>query len=142
MFKFKNMVLVALALSLSACASYRPILDENEKYDSVGETRAEADIDYCMNRADRYLAKHKSEKTKKEMGRQALKGAAVGGLIGGLGGGNLSSAAGGAIVGAGVSAGATALGASMEDKLSPDQLKKQYVRNCLNRKNYQVIGWK
>ena len=130
------------ALTLFSCASYRPILDENEQYEKVGESRAEADIDQCVAKADRYLEKHSSEKTRKEMGRKALTLGAIGGVVGGLSSGNLSGAAGGALVGAGIGAGSVALGDAMKDKLSPDELKKRYVSNCLQRKNYQVIGWK
>lgn len=133
---------VILMLLATSCASYRPILDENKKYTQVGEARAEKDIDVCMNKADSFLAKHKNEKMKKQMGRQAVQGAALGGIVGGLSGGNLQSAAGGAMVGAGVGVVGAYVDEKTKDQLKPDELKQRYVQNCLQRKSYQVVGWK
>lgn len=131
-----------LLLSLSGCASYRPILDDNEKYQQVGESQAEKDIDACMTRADAYLEKHKSERMKKEAGRSAVSGAIVGGLIGVVSGGGLRSGAIGAGVGGAVGAGAGAAGVAAEDNLTPDHIKQNYVTRCLQKMNYDVIGWK
>ncbi len=139
----KKITSVALVgLMLSACASYRPILDENKKYSKVGESQAERDIDECMNRADSYLTKHKSDKMKKQMGRQAVQGAALGGLVGAVSGNGLQGVAGGAAIGAGVGAAGAYIDEKTKDNLKPDQLKQRYVNNCLHRKDYQVIGWK
>jgi uncharacterized protein YcfJ len=133
---------VAPVLSLTACATYRPILDENEKFIQVGETQAERDIDECMTRADAYLEKHKSERMKKEAGRGAASGAIMGGILGVVTGGGLRSAAVGAGVGAAVGAGGGAAGVAAEDNLSPDRIKQNYVTKCLNKQQYDVIGWK
>jgi len=131
-----------LFILLSACASYRPILDENAKYNKVGEARAERDIDNCLNRADRYLSKHKSERMRKEAGRSAVGGAAIGGVLGLVGGGSVASTAVGAGIGAGVGAAAGAGGVAAEDNLKPDQIKQNYVTRCLQRQKYEVVGWK
>lgn len=127
---------------LTGCATYRPILDENEKFIQVGETQAERDIDQCMARADAYLEKHKSERMQKEAGRGAASGAIMGGIFGALTGGGLRSAAVGAGVGAAVGAGGGAAGVAAEDNLSPDRIKQNYVIKCLNKQQYDVIGWK
>lgn len=137
-----QLTLLFFGAFLFSCASYRPILDENEQYERVGEVRAEEDIDQCVAKAERYLEKHSSEQTKKEMGRNALTMGVIGGVVGGLATGRVESAAGGALIGAGIGAGSVAVGSAMKDKLTPDELKKRYVSNCLKRKKYQVIGWK
>lgn len=139
-----NKVFLALGvLALSACASYRPILDENSHYEKVGDAQAEKDIDVCLAKAEKFMEKHKSERMKKEVGRGAAKGAIIGGVVGVLSGGKtLQRAAVGAGVGAGVGAAGSAAGQASKDKLSPDGLKQNYVSRCLARKGYDVIGWK
>ena len=126
----------------SSCASYRPILDENDKLLQVGQNQADKDIDTCLARADAYLEKHKSERMKKEAGRGATSGAIVGGIFGALTGGGLRSAAVGAGVGAVAGAGSSAAGVAAQDNLSPDYIKQNYVTRCLQKQNYDVIGWK
>lgn len=129
-------------LVLTACASYRPVLDENPKYVKVGENQAERDIDACMSRADTFLAKHREERARKQAGRSAVVGAVAGGAIGLISGGNLASTAIGTGAGAAVGAGAGYLGEKSKDNLTPDEIKQRYVSNCLARKQYRVIGWK
>lgn len=141
----KNVALVALGgltFLLSACASYRPVLDENPKYVKVGEERAERDVDACMSRADSYLAKHREERARKQAGRGAVIGAVAGGAIGLMAGGNIGSTAVGAGVGAAGGAAGGYLGDKAKDNLTPDEMKQRYVMNCLSRKQYRVIGWK
>lgn len=140
--KKQVLALLALPLLLSACATYRPILDENPKYSKVGEARAEKDIDVCMSKADTYLAKHKADRRNKEVGRGAVGGAIVGGLIGAVSGKGVGGAVGGAAVGAGAGAAGALVKDSTRDNLNPDELKQHYVKNCLERQQYQVIGWK
>lgn len=138
----KHIIFAALALGISACASYRPIVDENAHYEKVGEARAERDIDQCLVKADHYLAKHKNEMANKSMIRGAGQGAAVGGVIGLLSGRGVGGAVGGAAIGAGVGAGGAYMSEKTKDNWKPDELKQRYVHNCLARKNYRVIGWK
>lgn len=138
----KTLLLTLTALSFLACASYRPILDENPKYNAVGEAKAESDIDTCMTRADAYLAKHKSERTSKAVGRGAVGGAMIGGVLGAVSGRGIEGLAGGAAIGAAGGAAGSYLGEKTKDNLSPDALKQKYVANCLERQQYQVIGWK
>jgi uncharacterized protein YcfJ len=140
--KFRPTLLTITTLSLFSCASYRPILDENQKYQTVGEAKAESDIDTCMTRADSYLAKHKDERTKKAVGRSALGGAMIGGVIGAVSGRGIEGLAGGAALGAAGGAAGGYVGEKTKDNLSPDALKQKYVANCLQRQQYQVIGWK
>ncbi|MEK6773698.1 MAG: hypothetical protein AABY64_07150 [Bdellovibrionota bacterium] len=74
--------------------------------------------------------------------RGAGKGAMLGGVVGLLSGGNLQSTAGGAALGAGIGAAGGVIGEATKDKWEPDDLKQRYVKNCLERKKYQIIGWK
>lgn len=134
--------LLLLALALAGCASGRPILDENAKMLKVGEARAERDIDECLARADRYLARHKADLHKKEVVKGAAVGAVAGGLIGATSGKGLGNTLGSAALGAGVGAAGSFLGTKTEGVTKEDHLKNRYVENCLKRKDYEVIGWK
>ena len=138
----KKIMILLAASSLFSCASYRPVLDENSQYQKMGSVRAERDIDVCLQRAENYLAQHKNDRMKNSAIRGAGQGAVLGGVVGLLSGGNLQSTAGGAVLGAGVGAAGGALGEDTKDKWKPDELKQHYVKNCLERKKYQVIGWK
>lgn len=141
MTKTKIVSLSLVALFLFSCASYRPVLEDNEQYMKVGESRAEADIDDCMARADVYLEKHKSDRMMKQAGRGAVSGAIVGGIMGALTG-NTNDALKGAAFGGAVGAASGAAGEATKDNLKPDEMKQQYVAKCLERKKYNVIGWK
>lgn len=137
----KVILFMSLGFVLFSCASFRPVLDENDHYQKVGDVQAEVDIDDCMARADVYLEKHKSERMKKQAGRGAISGAIVGGIMGALTG-NTNDALAGAAVGGAVGAASGAAGEATKDNLKPDELKQQYVSRCLERKKYNVIGWK
>ena len=117
---------------LSACAS-RPQLYPNQKLKSVGKEAAKSDVDQCMADADAYLESSKGKKIARGAGAGAAIGAAMG-AVGGLFTGNLGgSLLRGGAIGA---AGGGAAGA-----LSPDEVKRHYVNQCLGEKGYNVIGW-
>lgn len=139
--KVRLLFLAVCGLFLAGCASYRPILDENEHYLKVGDAQAQKDIDQCMTRADAYLEKYKKERMKKQVGRSAVSGAILGGLIGALSGGGVESTAGGAAIGGAAGAGSGYANEASKDQLQPDDVKQRYVTNCLRRKHYDVIGW-
>jgi len=134
--------ILLVSLFFSACASYRPILNDNAQYQKVGEAQAEADIDLCMNKADAFLEKHKEERAQKQAGRQAVGGAILGGVIGALSGRGIEGAAGGAAIGGAAGAAGGYVGEKSKDNLKPDDLKQNYVQKCLQQKNYEVLGWK
>lgn len=127
------MKLLAALILLSACAA-KPKLYPNAKYKSVGKETAESDVEVCMKEAETFLESEKGKDMVKGAGKGAIFGAAIG-AVGGMLTGNFGSglARGGAI-------GATAGGTSAA--LSPDQVKRSYVNQCLADKGYQVIGWK
>jgi uncharacterized membrane protein len=124
--------LVSMVLVLVSCAS-RPKLYPNEKLKSVGKERAQKDTEKCIADADAYLESSKGKKVAKSAGAGAVIGGAMG-AVSGMFTGNIGSGLlrGGAIG----AAGGGAAGA-----LSPDQIKRRYVNQCLAEKGYQVLGW-
>lgn len=139
--KFLNFfVIIITSLSLMAC-TYKPIVDQNEKYFQVGQAQADADIDQCMKDGDAYLKQYKKTHVLKSTGRGAAIGGFIGAVFGVLGRGNLSSVATSTAVGAGVGGAAGGLGSATSGSVTPDEIKQRYVNNCLNRKGYSVLGW-
>ena len=137
----KIFITILTASSLLSCASYKPILDQNDKYFQAGEEEAQKDINQCSKDAEVYLEKFKADRIKKEAGRKAVIGGVVGAATGFLFRNKAKSLGVGALIGAGIGAGLGALGVVGEDKVKPDHIKQNYVSNCLARKGYQVIGW-
>lgn len=125
----KYLVIVILFVS---CAS-KPQLYPNQKLKSVGKEASKKDIDQCIADADEYLESSKGKQVAKGAGTGAAIGAAMG-AVGGMFTGNFGRGLvrGGAIG----AAGGGAAGA-----VSPDELKRRYVNQCLADKGYQVIGW-
>lgn len=117
---------------ITACAS-RPQLYPNQKLKSVGKEAAKSDVDQCIADADAYLESSKGKKIAKGAGAGAAIGAAMG-AVSGMFTGNVGSGLvrGGAI---GAAGGGTA------GALSPDEIKRRYVNECLGEKGYKVIGW-
>ena len=126
------MKFLILALLLVSCAS-KPQLYPNQKLKSVGKEAAKKDIDRCMAEADEYLESSKGKKIAKSAGTGAALGAAIG-AVGGMFTGNMGRGlVRGGAMGA---AGGGAAGA-----LSPDEIKRRYVNQCLSDKGYRVLGW-
>ncbi len=125
----KYLLLILLTLG---CAS-KPQLYPNQKYKTVGKEAAKKDIDQCITEADAYLESSKGKQVAKGAGAGAAIGAAVG-AVGGMFSGNMGRGLmrGGAMG----AAGGGAAGA-----VSPAQLKRRFVNQCLAEKGYQVIGW-
>jgi uncharacterized protein YcfJ len=123
-----RLLLIIALLAAVGCAS-KPKLYPNEKFEAVGPTAAQADIDNCIAKADAYLEGEKG----KQMAKGAGTGAVMGGVVGVLFGGGIRGAARGAAAG-GIIGGTGAA-------LSPEQMKRQYVNTCLGKMGYQVLGW-
>jgi len=121
-----------LILGLGACAS-RPKLYPNEQYKAVGKKTAEQDVDQCIKDGDDYMENGKGKQIAKGAGTGAAIGVAFGAVSGMFGGGIGSGMVRGGAVGAGVGAAGGAL--------SPDQVKRNYVNECLGEKGYRVLGW-
>lgn len=143
MFKFlKITIIFTTFLSLISCSSYKPILDQNEKYLAVGEKQAQQDIDSCKKDADDYLDKYKAERAMKEAGRKAVIGGVIGTVAGAIFGGGIKSALVGTAIGAGAGGAIGGLSVAGEDNVEPDVIKQRYITNCLGRKGYSIIGWR
>lgn len=127
-----KLIFLSLLLVLTSCAS-RPKLYPNEQYNAVGKKYAEKDIDQCIADADDYLENGKGKQIAKSAGAGAAIGVAFGAVSGMFGGGIGRSAIRGGAVGAGVGATSGAL--------SPDQVKRNFVNECLAEKGYRVLGW-
>lgn len=130
-FKFKAVAFYFICITLGACAS-SPKLYPNETYKKNPEAAKDA-ITNCMNDADTFLESSKG----KQMTKGAGAGAFIGGAMGAVSGiftGNIArgAAEGAAIGGAGGAAGGA---------ISPDQLKQNFVNQCLSEKGYRVLGW-
>lgn len=137
----KKLTITLLIFAITSCASYKPILDQNEKFLSTAEEQRQNEIALCKKEADEYLDKMKAERAAREAGRKAVIGGVVGTAVGALSGGNLKSTLIGTAVGAGVGAAVGALSVAGEDKVKPDVIKQRYIANCLAKKGYSVIGW-
>jgi outer membrane lipoprotein SlyB len=121
-----------LIFFFSSCAS-KPKLYPNTKLKSVGKELAQKDINKCMQEADDYLESSKGKQIAKGAGAGAAIGAAMGAVSGMFSGNMGRGLVRGGAVGA---AGGAAAGA-----ISPDQIKRRFVNECLAEKGYQVIGW-
>lgn len=128
-------------LFITSCTSYKPVFDQNNKFISVGKERANKDFLECKRKADIYLEDYKAQRAWNESRRNLVKGGILGGFFGFLTGKNLKYTITGASVGAlmgGIYGGLSVIG---EDKVNPDQIKKNYITNCLNNQQYQILGW-
>jgi len=131
-------LLIAAAVSLSACAKKRPVLYPNATYHAMGKAASEADIDYCIQLAADYG--HATDSGKK-VAVSTAKGAAVGAAVGGAAGAVTGRPGRGLAVGAaGGGAGGLARGAMKSG--DPDEIERRFVNQCLQDMGYKVIGWK
>ncbi len=137
----RSLITLLLSFSLASCLSYQPIFDVNQKYQSVGDAKAQDDFKNCKKSADQYLEASKKRRMLKEGARAAGWGSIFGGIFGFLVGGNVKSLASGITIGAGVGLASGAGGVAAEDNLQPDYIKQRYITNCLARQGYEIIGW-
>ena len=127
-----SLINLIVILLITSCAS-RPQLYPNDTFKRKGEEASSADIDQCLSDADAYLESSKGKQILKGAGSGSVIGGAVGAVSGLLSGNLLRGAATGAVIGG---AGGAAAGA-----ITPDQLKHNFVNQCLSDKGYKVIGW-
>lgn len=123
---------ILIMLLIISCAS-RPQLYPNQKLKSVGKEASQKDINNCIADAEAYLESSKGKQVAKGAGAGATIGAAMGAVSGMFSGNVGRGLVRGGAIGA---AGGGAAGA-----ISPDELKRRYVNQCLAEKGYQVIGW-
>jgi uncharacterized membrane protein len=128
----KPMYSLFFLLLFFGCAS-RPQLYPNQKFKSVGKESAKKDIDDCIAKAEQELESSKGKKIAKGAGAGAAIGATMG-AVSGMFSGNMAR---GLIRGGAIGA----AGGGVAGALSPDEIKRRFVNQCLSEKGYQVLGW-
>jgi outer membrane lipoprotein SlyB len=130
-------ILVAvIIIFLDGCAAQSPLLYPNEHLKSVGEARAQIDIEECSRLAESYVQANP--------GAKVVGGVIVGGAGGAIVGGVVGAVAGhigrGALVG-GVAGATTELVRGIYKAYQPSPVYKAFVNRCLQDKGYDLIGW-
>ena len=135
--------IVALSWSLSllfflGCAQQRPVLYPNPYLKTVGQERAEGDINECIRLASEQGAQRDAGG---QVAKDTVEGGEVGGAVGAGVGAVLSSVGRGAAAGAaGGAAGALTRGLFRSSE--PDPVFRGFVDRCLRDKGYEPIGWR
>jgi uncharacterized protein YcfJ len=131
-------IMIGIAVLMTACAQKRPVLYPNVTYQAAGATVAQADIDQCFKLAADHGLKTDAEKN---VAVSTAKGASTGAVVGGAVGAVQGRPGKGAAIGA---AGGGSAGMMREAWKSgdPDDIERRFVEQCLREKGYQVIGWK
>ncbi len=127
---------LGLAPILVGCASKRPALYPNLRYQQVGPAAAERDVDECLA-----LAKGYRESPGGKIAAGTAKSAATGAAVGAATGAIRGNAGIGAAIGA--AAGGTA--SLMHALLRPRDrhpLETRYANYCLAERGYHVLGWR
>lgn len=134
---YLNKVAISILLiSLTSCATQRPVLYPNNHLKEVGEDQAKQDIADCLRQAENYAKTHPeaqiAESTIKGGVTGAVVGGAVGAVTGNLGRGLGAGAAGGAAWG---------FMRGLFKSSTPSPVHKEFVNRCLREKGYEPIGW-
>ena len=130
--------LIPFFLLALGCAQQRPVLYPSPYLKTVGQERAEADINECVRLASEHGAQGDAGE---KVGKDTVKGGAVGGAVGAGVGAVLGSVGRGAAAGAaGGAAGALTRGIFRSSE--PDPVFRGFVDRCLREKGYEPIGWR
>jgi len=128
----------AMLFALSGCATQRPVLYPNAKYNQAGPEVAQRDVDDCIRLAEQHGITHGGGE---KVARRGAEGAAVGGAAGAAAGAVRGDVGRGAGVGAAAGAAAGATRGAIHSG-EPGGVYKGFVQRCLREKGYDVIGWK
>lgn len=138
----KFLLIFFTAFSQISCASHRPILDQqNEKYMEVGEAQSRKDIKACREEADEFYDQYKAELAARDAATKALMAGAIGATTGAIWGKSVKATMIGTAIGATAGATIAGISAKRDSKLKPDQIKQNYITDCLTKKGYSVVGW-
>lgn len=130
--------LFMLVLLLCGCAAKRPVLYPNGHYRTMGEERAQQDIDACIKLADAAGADgDKGAELAEKTGKSAVIGGATGAVSGAISG----SLGKGSLIGVAVG-GTVGLVSGAFGNADPSPVYMRFVEYCLMEKGYQPIGWK
>jgi outer membrane lipoprotein SlyB len=139
--KYRSLVVMALTLSLFACAGPSPTLRSNAKLQLKGRESAKLDVADCQQKAEAAGLKHGTDRSGNVAagaGLGLIAGAAVGAVSGIVGG--PTGIAIGAAVGGGLGLTIGSLGGAYRP-LEPDPPYADAVVHCLIEKGYEVSGW-
>jgi Glycine-zipper domain len=137
----RQAVLLLAAGLVVGCATAKPILYSNEKYQQAGQAGVDRDIAECKALADQAGATPgagKGGEVAKGAGVGAVAGAAAGTVGGAIWGNPGTGAASGAV--SGVVGGI--LWPLIGGSNRPSDVHMNYVNQCLVDRGYQVAGWK
>jgi outer membrane murein-binding lipoprotein Lpp len=129
---------VAVGLALAGCATQRPVLYPNAKYDQVGSEVAQRDVDACIRLAEQHDITYSSSE---KVVRRGAEGAAIGGAAGAAAGAVRGNVGERAATGAAAGAAAAATHGAIHSG-EPGSVYKGFVQRCLRERGYDVIGWK
>lgn len=130
-------LLIAITVLILAGCSQSPVLYQNAKYNKVGKSQADRDIEVCKEKAEKAGAHSDNvKKSAQNAGRGAVAGAASGAVGSAIYGGNVGRG-----VGAGAAAGATSTFIWGVLSPEPDPVFRGYVDECLRERGYKPIGW-
>jgi outer membrane lipoprotein SlyB len=127
-----------IAAALAGCATQRPVLYPNAKYNQAGPEVAQRDIDDCIRLAEQHGV---SPSGGEKVAGGGAGGAVVGGAAGAAGGAVRGNVGQGAAVGAAAGAAAGAARGAIRSG-EPGSVYKGFVQRCLRERGYDVIGWK
>ena len=136
--RLECLCLIPFFLLALGCTQQRPVLYPSPYLKTVGQERAEADINECVRLALEHGAQGDAGE---QVAKDTIEGGAIGGAAGAAIGAVLSSAGRGAAAGAaGGAAGALTRGLFRSSE--PDPVFRGFVDRCLREKGYEPIGWR
>ena len=136
--RFECLCMISFLFLASGCAQQRPVLYPNPYLKTVGQERAEADVNECVRLATEQGAQGDAGE---QVAKDTAEGGAVGGAAGAAVGAVFSSVGRGAAAGAAGGA-AGALTHALFRSSEPDPVFRGFVDRCLREKGYEPIGWR
>ena len=132
----KKIYIAIIILFLAGCGAQSPVLYPNNHLKSVGEAKAQSDIEECSHLAEAFV--------KDNPGAKVVGGTIVGGAGGAVVGGAVGVVTGhigrGSAVGA-VAGATSGLIRGIYKASQPSPVYKAFVNRCLKEKGYDPIGW-
>ena len=131
-------IILGIACTALACAPKRPVLYPNYQVQTVGDERAQEDVDDCLEFAEAHgFEANPAGRT----GQRATAGSALGAAVGAAAGAVRGRAGRGAATGA-AGGGAGGLMRGLFQWRDPDPIQARFVNQCLGEQGYRVIGWR
>jgi len=129
--------LLLAAATLTACASPKPKLYPNDKYQQAGPETADKDVEECLTEAKHFVKANRLSPAAEHTAWGAATGAAMGAVMGLITGDIARAVKSGAAIGG---VGGAMHGAHAATK--PDEIERAFTDRCLTEKGYSVLGWR